>query len=322
MPAPRSIAPARSAPVGAVVDIGAYSVHLLVAEVHGHSLIPIADESVTLGLGATVDARGEVGAEAALELASVLERYDGLAHHHGATTLAAVATDPLRRAADGAAVVAAIGRRIDVEVQILRPDEEALLALLGVQAGKPIRRETVLVDVGGGSSEILVIGPSGDPVIEGLALGAARLSQTNIAGPAPTAREMDAMLGVARALLAGAPDGLPVDLVAVGGTASNLLRIGPPLARRVLYTRRIRDALALLVDRTPEEIAARFGVKLSRARVLPGGAAILLAVAERYGRDHLRVSEHGLREGLILASVHAGPGWRTDLAWLAHGWSR
>ena len=322
MPAPRSIAPARSAPVGAVVDIGAYSVHLLVAEVHGHSLIPIADESVALGLGATVDARGEVGAEAALELASVLERYDGLAHHHGATTLAAVATDPLRRAADGAAVVAAIGRRIDVEVQILRPDEEALLALLGVQAGKPIRRETVLVDVGGGSSEILVIGPSGDPVIEGLALGAARLSQTNIAGPAPTAREMDAMLGVARALLAGAPDGLPVDLVAVGGTASNLLRIGPPLARRVLYTRRIRDALALLVDRTPEEIAARFGVKLSRARVLPGGAAILLAVAERYGRDHLRVSEHGLREGLILASVHAGPGWRTDLAWLAHGWSR
>lgn len=322
VPAPRSIAPARSAPVGAVVDIGAYSVHLLVAEVHGHSLIPIADESVTLGLGATVDARGEVGAEAALELASVLERYDGLAHHHGATTLAAVATDPLRRAADGAAVVAAIGRRIDVEVQILRPDEEALLALLGVQAGKPIRRETVLVDVGGGSSEILVIGPSGDPVIEGLALGAARLSQTNIAGPAPTAREMDAMLGVARALLAGAPDGLPVDLVAVGGTASNLLRIGPPLARRVLYTRRIRDALALLVDRTPEEIAARFGVKLSRARVLPGGAAILLAVAERYGRDHLRVSEHGLREGLILASVHAGPGWRTDLAWLAHGWSR
>lgn len=296
--------------------------HLLVAEVHGHSLVPIVDESIALGLGATVDARGELGAEAALGLADALAAYDGIARRHGAATLAIVATDPLRRAADSAAVVAAIGRRIGVEIQILRPDEEATLALLGVNAGKPIRRETVLVDVGGGSSEILVIGPSGDPVIEGLALGAARLSQTNIAGTAPTAHEMDAMLATARAVLAEAPDGLPIDLVAVGGTASNLLRIGPPLARRVLFTRRIRETLAVLVDRTPEDIAARYGVKLSRARVLPGGASILLAVAERYGRDHLRVSEHGLREGLMLASVHAGPDWRADLAWLAHGWSR
>lgn len=322
VPVPRSTAQARSAPVGAVIDIGAYSVHLLIAEVHGHSLVPIVDESIALGLGATVDARGELGAEAALELIDALEAYHGLARRNGASTLAIVATDPLRRAADSAAVVAAIGRRIAIEIQVLRPEEEALLALLGVHAGKPIRRETVLVDVGGGSSEILVIGPSGDPVIEGMALGAARLSQANIAGAAPTAREMDAMLSTARTILARAPDGLPVDLVAVGGTASNLLRIGPPLARRVLFTRRLRDTLALLVDRTPEEIAARYGVKLSRARVLPGGASILLAVAERYGRDHLRISEHGLREGLMLASVHAGPGWRADLAWLAHGWSR
>jgi len=322
VPTPRSTAQARSTPVGAAIDIGAYSVHLLVAEVHGHSLVPIVDESVALGLGATVDARGELGAEAAMGLANALETYHDLARRHGASTVAVVATDPLRRAADSPAVVEAINQRIGVEIQILRPDEEATLALLGVYAGKPIRRETVLVDVGGGSSEILVIGPSGDPVIEGLALGAARLSKANIAGAAPTAREMDAMLATARTVLARAPDGLPVDLVAVGGTASNLLRIGPPLARRVLFTRRIRDTLALLVDRTPEEIAARYGVKLARARVLPGGASILLAVAERYGRDHLRVSEHGLREGLMLASVHAGPGWRADLAWLAHGWSR
>ena len=155
---------ARSAPVGAAIDIGAYSVHLLVAEVHGHSLVPIVDESVALGLGATVDARGELGAEAAMGLANALETYHDLARRHGASTVAVVATDPLRRAADSPAVVEAINQRIGVEIQILRPDEEATLALLGVYAGKPIRRETVLVDVGGGSSEILVIGPSGDPV--------------------------------------------------------------------------------------------------------------------------------------------------------------
>lgn len=318
----RPAAIARSAPVGAAVDVGAHSVHLLVAEVHGHRLVPLVDESVALGLGATVDARADLGAEAAFDLLAALETYAETARRRGASSIAIVATDPLRRAADGAVVASAIGRRLGLEIQVLASDEEAMLALLGVQAGKAIHRETVLVDIGGGSSEILAIGPTGEPVIQGLALGAARLSRTTTAGTAPTASEIASMVAVAREVLAGAPDAQPVDLVAVGGTASNLLRIGPPLARRVLTTRRIRETLAVLVDRTPEQIAATFGVKLSRARVLPGGAAILLAVAERYGRDHVRVSEHGLREGLLLASVHAGPGWRDNLAWLAHGWSR
>ena len=303
------------------MDVGAHSVHLLVAEVHGHGLVTLVDESVALGLGATVDARGELGAEAAIQLLTVLETYVETARRHGATTIAIVATDPLRRATDGAAVAAAIGGRISVEIQTLGSEEEATLALLGVQAGKPIRQETVLVDVGGGSSEILVIGPTGEPVIKGLALGAARLSRT-MAGSAPTALDLESMLATARGVLAEAPDAQPVDLVAVGGTASNLLRIGPPLARRVLTTRRIRETLAQFADSSPEQVAARFGVKLSRARVLPGGAAILLAVADRYGRDHVRVSPHGLREGLVLASTHAGDRWRRDLAWLAHGWSR
>ncbi len=153
----------RPAPVGAAIDIGAYSVHLLIAEIHGHSLIPIADESVALGLGATVDARGELGAEAALALLETLEAYGALAGRHGAGVMSVIATDPFRRAADGPAVVAAVGRRLGVEIQVLRADEEAMLALLGVQAGKPIRRETALVDVGGGSSEILVVGPASEP---------------------------------------------------------------------------------------------------------------------------------------------------------------
>lgn len=308
--------------IGAAVDVGAHSVHLLVAEVHGHRLVPLMDESVTLGLGATVDARGELGAEAALDLLETLERYVDLARAQGAGTLSVVATDPFRRAADAEAVILAASRRPGVEIQVLRSEEEALLALLGVQAGKAVLRDTVLVDIGGGSSEILLVGPGRDAATVGLALGAARLSRTHLSTDPPTPEAIDALVDEARSVVAGAPDGAADDLVAVGGTASNLLRVGPPLIRRVLTTRRIRETLATLSSASAEEIAATYGVKLSRARVLPGGAAILLAVAERYGRDHVRVSTDGIREGLILASVHAGPGWRAGLAWLAHGWSR
>jgi exopolyphosphatase/pppGpp-phosphohydrolase len=147
------------------------------------------------------------------------------------------------------------------------------------------------------------------------------MSRAHVRSDPPTRADIEALLGEARAVLAGAPDAEPTDLVAVGGTADNLLRIGPRLARRVLTVRRIEGTIERLLAAPAESISQEYGVKLSRARVLPAGAAILIAVAERYGRDQIRVSNDGLREGLVLASVHAGSRWRDDLAWLAHGWS-
>ncbi|MCI0581272.1 MAG: hypothetical protein L0227_00010, partial [Chloroflexi bacterium] len=99
MPTPRPAA-RRRVPVGAAVDVGAYSVHLLVAEVHGHRLVPLLDESSTLGLGAVVDERGELGFEAGYRLVETLVGYAETARSRGAGTIAFVATDPLRRAAD------------------------------------------------------------------------------------------------------------------------------------------------------------------------------------------------------------------------------
>ncbi len=311
----------RRAPVGAAVDIGAYSVHLLVAEVHGHRVVPIIDESATLGLGSVVDERGELGFQAGTHLVEALEGFAATARSLAAASIAFVATDPLRRAADAEAVIRVVAARTGVEVEVLRHEEEALLALLGVQAGHPIRRETVLVDVGGGSTEIVSVAPGVDAIAIGLPLGAARLSRNLVTTDPPSRADLETLVDEARSVLKAAPDAEPQDLVAVGGTASNLLRIGPPVARRVLTVRRIESALELLAGTPSEAIVAQFGVKPSRARVLPGGAAILLAVAERYGRDHIRVSTDGLREGLVLASAHAGSRWRADLAWLAHGWT-
>lgn len=320
MPSPRHAA-RRRVPIGAAVDVGAYSVHLLVAEVHGHRLAPLLDESSTLGLGAVVDERGELGFEAGYRLVETLVAYADTARSLGAGSVAFVATDPLRRAADAVAVGNAIAARTGVGIEVLRHEEEALLALLGVQAGRPILHQTVLVDVGGGSSEILISGPGADPLAVGLALGASRMSRIHVQGDPPTRAEAAALLAEARSVLAGAPRADAKELVAVGGTADNLLRIGPPTARRVLTVRRIEGVLERLLAAPAEAISQEFGVRLSRARVLPAGAAILLAVAERYGRDRIRISNDGLREGLVLASVHAGARWRDELAWLAHGWS-
>jgi exopolyphosphatase / guanosine-5'-triphosphate,3'-diphosphate pyrophosphatase len=312
----------RRARVAAAIDVGAYSVHLLSAEVHGHRLDARFDESAALQLGSVVDERGELGFAAGTRLVDTLAAFAALARERGATLLCVVATDPFRRAGDAEDVIEVVEDRIGARIEVLRHEEEALLALLGAQAGRPVLRRTALLDVGGGSSEILLVEPGGEPLAVGLPLGAARLSRTFVTADPPSPADMDALLAEARRVVAGGPDGAPEELLAVGGTASNLIRVGPPLSRSILSVTRIRQALTLIMEMPADVIASRYGLKPSRARVLPGGAAILLAAAERYGLDRVRVSHDGLREGIVLAAAHAGGSWRDHLEWLAHGWVR
>jgi exopolyphosphatase/pppGpp-phosphohydrolase len=133
--------------------------------------------------------------------------------------------------------------------------------------------------------------------------------------------EIDAMRQVAVDVLGDAPDASPEEIVAVGGTASNLLKVIPAAALdRTLTRDRITAALATLATEPAAAAAERHLIKPIRARILPAGAVIMDAILERYSVDRLHVSEAGIREGTILAVAHAGPAWRDRLADLAHGW--
>ena len=118
-----------------------------------------------------------------------------------------------------------------------------------------------------------------------------------------------------------APDLRPGELVGVGGTVSNLLKLLPTTAiDRSLTRRRLTVALAMLTVERSAEAAERHLVRPERARILPAGAIIVDAILERYDADRLRVSDEGIREGLALAVATAGPAWRDRLPMLARGW--
>ena len=305
--------------VAAAVDIGSFSVHLLVAKVLGHGLGTPHDESAHLGLGRAIDETGGLG-EARERLVETISGYAMRARALGATRITIVGTDPLRRAADAREAIDEIAASTGLEVGVLGHDEEALVALIGVQAGRPILRDTAIVDVGGGSTEVLVIGPAREPEAAGLPLGATRLTGMHVQHDPATQAEIAALLGNSLLEMARAPEFVPVELVAVGGTARSLLRIGPRLANRALTRRRIRRALELMTAAPAEVTAERYGIRVSRARVLTAGASILLGALDRYRLDRLRVAGGGLREGLILAASRAGPDWRSELRTLARGW--
>ncbi|MFH0751600.1 MAG: hypothetical protein V2B17_07165 [Chloroflexota bacterium] len=303
------------------VDVGANSIHLLVAAVEGHRLVPLLDESVKLGLGDTVDAHGLIAGAARDELVAELARYAVAARGLGARRIAFVGTQPLRRAADTGAVVAAVEAATGVPIHVLDHEEEGLLNLLGATSGRPIEDALAVVDIGGGSSEVVVVEPGARARSVGLPAGGSSLTRRLVAHDPPTAAEIAALRAEARRVAAAAPAASPARMIAVGGTSSNLVKIIPAAARdRALTRPRLASASRTLGGARAADVAARFGITETRCRILPAGAAILGALMERYDIERVEAVEEGIREGVVLALARAGAGWRDRLDALAHGW--
>jgi exopolyphosphatase/pppGpp-phosphohydrolase len=315
--------PTRTPVIAASIDVGSNSVHLLAAVVAGHRLVPLVDESELLGLGSTVDLEGRLGPVRRAELLAVLQHYVETARRLGAVAVTIVGTEPMRRAADVDRIVEDLQRTSSATLQVLTHEEEAFLTLIGVTAGRRVPAELGVVDVGGGSSEVALVAPDRPAYAAGLSVGSARLTARLVEHDPPTREEIAALRAAAREAMTEAPPGAPRVLIAVGGTATNLLRVLPEAALEGILTRgRLAEALAILAAEPAAEAAVRHAVRPVRARILPAGAAILEALLERYGLDQLRVSDAGIREGAIFVQRHAPTKWRERLPVLAEGWSR
>jgi exopolyphosphatase/guanosine-5'-triphosphate,3'-diphosphate pyrophosphatase len=175
--------------------------------------------------------------------------------------------------------------------------------------------------VGGGSSEFCLVDASERPRAVGLRIGSARLTDRFVRHDPPTPTELAAMRRAALEAVRKAPAATPGEIVVVGGTASNLIKVLPAaMLDRTLTRARIAEAQAILASEPAAGAAERHLINPLRARILPAGGAIMDAILERYAATSMRVSESGIREGAVLAVGHAGRAWRDQLADLAHGW--
>ncbi len=248
-------------------------------------------------------------------------RYAERARALGADRMALVATQPLRGAADARAVVAAVEAATGVAFHVLGHEEEALLNLLGATSGRAIEGSLAVVDIGGGSTEVVVLDPGEHARSQGLAVGCATLTRRLVAHDPPTPEEHAALREAAGRAMLDAPTGSPRTMLAVGGTSSNLVKVVPAAGRdRAISRRRLALARRTLAGAPAAAVAARFGITERRARLLPAGAALLEALLERYALECATAVEEGLREGVILGLAWAGDAWRDRLGALAHGW--
>jgi exopolyphosphatase/guanosine-5'-triphosphate,3'-diphosphate pyrophosphatase len=312
----------RAETVAAAVAVGSSSVHFTASHLSQGDLRTLADESVILNLGAVVDREGGIPAADRDVLVSVLERYARTADELGASHITFITTEPLRRAANAEDLFAEVLAKTGHPLIVVSHEQEALLSLLGVTRGRPPVRETLVVDIGGGSADFVLAGPGHAPIAGGIPTGALRLTAGAVDHDPPTAAEIAALRAEARRHLAPAPDAAPTEAIFVGGTAQNLVRIIPAAGLdRTLTRRRLGSAFATLQREPAEETATRFGISVARARILPGGAALVDAFLARYRLGRALVSEASIRDGVMLAVARAGAGWLDRLPEIALGWA-
>jgi exopolyphosphatase/pppGpp-phosphohydrolase len=309
---------------GAAIDLGSTSVHLLVARPERSNLVVLDDISAFLGLGAAVDGPGALGTTGRATVVATVGEYVDRARAAGAPSPILMGTEPLRRLTDATRIVAEVSARTGEPLAVLEHEEEALLTLIGLTAGRAVRSDLLVVDIGGGSSELVEIGPERLARASGVQVGAGRLTRRVIDRDPPALGDFLALKQAADEAFDWSPSRRPDEVVFVGGTASNLLKLlrragngdRPDVLRRI----DLQLARDVLTASPAETLAAAYGLREQRVRLLAAGAAIVETVLDRAGADGGRVVDTGIREGAIVAFDRAGDAWRDRLEELAHGW--
>jgi len=281
----------------ACIDIGSNTTRLLVADCGPDGIAHVHQERVFTHIGRGRP-DGAIPEEKIVEVTDVVADQLELARELGAVQVQAVATAAIRRAANGAALAAAVRDACGLDVKILTWEEEARLAFVGAARafGHAPGAELGVVDVGGGSSE-LVVGSFPDKISwsASFALGSSDLVRHYLESDPPSPAQLAAAFGMVRSTLGERPVPHPAEAVAVGGSAASLSLMAGPILDAAAFAR----SLAELAAAPALEVARRFGLDVERVRLLPAGLLILQAASELFAVP-LKVAGGGLREGVLL----------------------
>jgi exopolyphosphatase / guanosine-5'-triphosphate,3'-diphosphate pyrophosphatase len=292
----------------AAVDIGSNTVHVLVADVVRGRLVDVAHYVEMPELGAQVARTGAIGPRAKPAIRA-LRSVVAKARTHGYQLLLAGATEAVRQASDREAFVREAGAAIGAPLHIIAADREAELSFLGVASYHAGKREWVMIDLGGASTEV-VIGRARKMVRSAtLPIGSGVLASTYFSDP-PKPEERARMRKAALRELTHAPDADVERLVATGGTASNMPQVltkrNPPM---VLTTADLLTCENRLDAGKAVEVAGKVQLPFNRVKAMRAGVEVLLLLLDWYGLALLHISHQGLRHGMLLSYLERGENW-------------
>jgi exopolyphosphatase/guanosine-5'-triphosphate,3'-diphosphate pyrophosphatase len=295
----------------AVLDVGSNSLRLFCCEGVADGGPAGKRWSTVIGLRRDAAADGTLRDEALARLEAALTPFAERARAFAPERTIAVCTSAVRDAPNRSDVVDLLRDRAGADVHILPGGTEASLAFAGAALAVDDDRPVMVIDVGGGSTE-LVTGAGGvRRAAVSLQLGAVRQTDRHVRGDPPAAAEVAAVRADARAAVTRALPGLGEtgSPVAVAGTATTLAAIDlggydPVRVHRHRLTRtRVDEILALLASLPLERRRELPGLDPARAGVITAGAAILATVLEVAGANEVMISERDILDGVALAAA-------------------
>jgi exopolyphosphatase/guanosine-5'-triphosphate,3'-diphosphate pyrophosphatase len=297
----------------ATVDIGTNTTLLLVAEGHGPHDVRVLDERAEITrLGRGIGKDGGLGREGLEATLAALEQYAAIARGHGAA-IRAIGTEALRRAPNAAAFLRPAAALLGTEIEVIDGEREAALTFRAAVTSFPelAARPLVVIDIGGGSTEVIVSEAGRIVSRVSLPLGSVRLTEAFITGDPPADAEIAKLDGAIAERLRDLPPrpaaGGSWALVGTAGTVTTLsaMALGlrdydPALVHGHRLERASLEAqVARLARATQAERETIPGLDPRRADVILAGAHILLAFVRRLDVASVIVNDRGIRWGLL-----------------------
>lgn len=293
-------------PPVAIVDVGSNSVRLFLWDGESDAGPTGSRLTTVTGLRRGADADGTVAGDALARLDGCATTYGEMMRAAGVERGVAIGTSAVRDAPNRREVADVIGRRLGLPLTVVAGTVEARLAYTGARLAADGDTEAIVLDVGGGSTELVRGDVTGPTRAVSLQLGAVRSTERYLAADPPTEEQLRRLRDDADAALAGAVAGIggPAPLVGVAGTVTTLAavdlgiydprRVHGHMLRRV----RVEQMLSWMAGLPVSERARIPGLEPARAPVIVAGAAIVVAALSATGRDELRVSERDLLDGV------------------------
>jgi exopolyphosphatase / guanosine-5'-triphosphate,3'-diphosphate pyrophosphatase len=281
----------------AAIDIGSNTTRVLVAEPAEGQLRKVMEQRAYTRISKASQHNGAIDAEKVAEVADAVATQVRLAEEIGAEAIRTVATAAIREATNREDIVAEIAGVAGVPVEVLSEHEEGRLAFLGATKtlGHPVEGEVAVVDVGGGSSEVVLGSAEGLRSVQSFKIGSGSLADDFLSNDPPSPSELRAVREYIAEFLEGVEFEQPSQAVAVGGSATSLRT----LVGAALEYETLERAIRVLTGDPIADVAKRFELDPRRVRILPTGVLLLEKLSELLGQP-LQIGKGGLREGVIL----------------------
>jgi exopolyphosphatase / guanosine-5'-triphosphate,3'-diphosphate pyrophosphatase len=297
----------------AALDLGTNTTRLLVADIVDGRVDDVERRVQITRMGEDVDARRRLLPLPIARVRNSLTEYRRALEQLGAERTLAVATSAVRDADNGEAFLGEVEWSYGFTTRLLTGDEEALLTFRGATLGRTVEQPTLVVDLGGGSTELIVGDHDGVQFHVSLDAGSVRMTERYLRTDPPTALYLEQCARAVRALLAEhLPDDLrPEAAIGVAGTITTLAALAQNLpeydAERVHCYRLSANAVAEQLARLAtlplnyrQELPA---LEPKRASVIVAGTVILREVLAHFGLREIQASERDILHGVALEAA-------------------